>query len=114
MLCFLAGYYSGLLKMGMEIFLVPLLQGLFTRPSFTKLVPGIPLTKFILMVRIAGLFLLHVYFAVTIARDCTKYEKCAELHRSDNLYVFCGCLFVLILYVPVNKFSVMSGRVFLG
>ena len=27
---------------------------------------------------------------------------------------FMGCLFDLILYVPVNNFSVMSGRVFLG
>ena len=25
------------------------------------------------------------------------------------LQVFCACLFVLILYVPVNNFSVMSG-----
>ena len=76
MLCFLAGYYSGLLKMGMEIFLVPLLQGLFIRPSFTSLVPGIPLTKFILMVRMAVLFLSHVYFAFTIARDVQNIKIC--------------------------------------
>ena len=76
MLCFLAGYYSGLLKMGMEIFLVRLLQGLFTRPSFTSLVPGIHLTKFILMVRMAVLFLSHVYFAITIARDVQNIKIC--------------------------------------
>ena len=94
MLCLLTGYYSGLLKMGMEIFLVRLLQELFTRPSFTSLVPGIHLTKFILMVRIAVLFLSHVYFAVTIARDCTKYEKCANCTgRIIYTYFVDVCLF---------------------
>ena len=40
-----------------------------------------------------------------------KQNNQCELVSKNKLFV---CLFDLILYVPVNNFSVMSGRVFLG
>ena len=36
-------------------------------------------------------------------------NQCNRYFAKDRI-----CLFDLILYVPVNSFSVMSGRVFLG
>ena len=44
----------------------------------------------------------------------TKFKLEVEFTaiQSDNFGIF--CLFDLILYVPVNNFSVMLGRVFLG
>ena len=41
-----------------------------------------------------------------------------QLEQTNILYIYMHvcliCLFNLILYVPVNNFSVMSGRFFLG
>ena len=36
------------------------------------------------------------------------------IFQSKVDHSFTDCLFDLILYIPVNKFSVKSGRVFLG
>ena len=38
---------------------------------------------------------------------------CSNIYRDIFVCLFV-CLFVLILYIPVNNFSVMMGRVFLG
>ena len=56
------------------------------------------------------IFLSEYHFTLTNIVDPDEILHYAAFH----LGLHCLLLFALILYVPVNNFSVMSGRVFLG
>ena len=51
---------------------------------------------------------------ITSGPEGSVPKKPRQLRHLSSLYADFVCLFDLILYVPVNNFSVMSGWLFLG
>ena len=49
-----------------------------------------------------------------ICWDMGSGSEDTGIDESEKYWVFCFCLFDLIVYVPVNNLTVMSGQVFLG
>ena len=55
---------------------------------------------------------MKVVLILANSEDPDEMQHCATFHL--GLHCLPKYLFDLILYVPVNNFSVMSGQVFLG
>ena len=56
---------------------------------------------------------LRLSSASVVCSDSLLYDECTA-ETDQTVLMCCFFLFDLILYVPVNNFSVMLGRVFLG
>ena len=52
----------------------------------------------------------YTHFLISVQTVCKGYQQTILVDKELRMI----CLFDLILYVPVNSFSVMSGQVFLG